>query len=98
MTALEKALTEFRSVEHTAQGKSVLHSLDPRAKTIVTVVYIATVLSISLDSLPALLLFWIFPIIASAMGGIGYGEVMHKSLYTLPLIAFIGIFNPMPEL
>ena len=29
------------------------------------------------------------------MGGIGYGEVMHKSLYTLPLIAFIGIFNPM---
>lgn len=95
MTALEKALTEFRSVERTAQGSSKLHSLDPRAKTVVTIVYIATVLSISLDSLPALLIFWVFPIIASAMGGIGYGEVMRKSLYTLPLIAFIGIFNPM---
>ena len=95
MTALEKALTELHSVEYTARGESLLHSLDPRAKTLGAVIYIATVLSVSLDSLPTLLLLWIFPIIASTLGGISYGTVFRKSLYTLPFIIFIGIFNPI---
>lgn len=97
MTALEKALTEFKEVEHASRGESVLHSLDARAKTIAVMLYIIAVLSVSLDSLQGIVLFWVFPIIACAMGGIGYGEVMKKSLYTLPFIAFIGIFNPIFE-
>lgn len=97
MTALEKALTEFKEVEHASRGESVLHSLDARAKTVVVILYIIAVLSVSLDSLQGIVLFWVFPIIACAMGGIGYGEVMKKSLYTLPFIAFIGIFNPIFE-
>ena len=95
MTALEKALTEFKEVEHASRGESVLHSLDARAKTLAVVIYIVMVLSVSLDSLQGIVLFWVFPIIACAMGGIGYGEVLKKSLYTLPFIAFIGIFNPI---
>ncbi len=95
MTALEKALTEFKQVERSACSTSVLHSLDPRAKTLVVLIYIIAVLSESPDALAGILLFWIFPIIACAMGGIEYGKVMRKSLYTLPFIAFIGVFNPI---
>lgn len=102
MTALEKALTEFKEVEHAAQGKSLLHSVDARAKTVVVFLYIIAVLSVRLDALQGILLFWVFPIVGCAMGGISYGEVLKKSLYTLPFIAFIGIFNPLfqrePEL
>lgn len=93
MTALEKALIEIKAVEHASRGESMLHRLDPRAKTVVTLLYIIAVLSVSLDALQGIVIFWIFPIIACAMGGLSYGEVFRKSLYTLPFIAFIGIFN-----
>lgn len=33
MTALEKALIEIKAVEHASRGESMLHRLDPRAKT-----------------------------------------------------------------
>lgn len=95
MTALEKALSEFNEVEHASRGGSLLHRLDARGKTIVTLIYIIAVLSVSLDAFQGIVIFWIFPIIACAMGGISYGEVFRKSLYTLPFIAFIGIFNPV---
>lgn len=95
MTALEKALIEIKAVEHASRGESMLHRLDPRAKTVVTLLYIIAVLSVSLDALQGIVIFWIFPIIACAMGGLSYGEVFRKSLYTLPFIAFIGIFNPI---
>ncbi len=74
---------------------SRMHSIDPRAKLIVTVIYIVAVLSFSLDSPAGIILFWVFPIIVSAMSGISYNAVFVKSLYTLPFIMFIGIFNPI---
>jgi len=74
---------------------SRMHSIDPRAKLIVTVIYIVVVLSFALDSPAGIILFWVFPIIVSAMSGISYNAVFVKSLYTLPFIMFIGIFNPI---
>ena len=95
MGALEKALTELNEVERMACTGSRMHSIDPRAKLIVTVIYIVAVLSFSLDSPAGIILFWVFPIIVSAMSRISYNAVFVKSLYTLPFIMFIGIFNPI---
>ena len=95
MGALEKALTELNEVERMACTGSRMHSIDPRAKLIVTVIYIVVVLSFALDSPAGIILFWMFPIIVSAMSGISYNAVFVKSLYTLPFIMFIGIFNPI---
>ena len=61
MTALEKALIEIKAVEHASRGESMLHRLDPRAKTVVTLLYIIAVLSVSLDALQGIVIFWIFP-------------------------------------
>ncbi len=95
MGALEKALVEIREVEHASRKVSCVHSLDPRVKTIVAILYIIAVLSVSLASLQGILLFWIFPIIGSAIAGVRYGELFRKSLYALPFILFIGVFNPV---
>ena len=71
MGALEKALTELNEVERMACTGSRMHSIDPRAKLIVTVIYIVVVLSFALDSPAGIILFWVFPIIVSAIHGRG---------------------------
>ena len=95
MTAIERALYELTEIDSYASGESLMHSLDPRCKTIVVVFYIVAVLSFSLTSLTGIIFMWIFPILFSAMAGISYNTVFRKSLFVLPFILFIGIFNPI---
>ena len=50
-------------------------------------------LSVPLCRLPELLLFFVFPIVACAMGGLSYGTIFRRSLVVLPFVVFIGVFN-----
>lgn len=95
MTAIERALYELNEIDGYAAGESFMHRLDARSKSIVTILYIVAVLSFRLDSLTGILFMWIFPILFSALGGISYNRVFLKSLFVLPLILFIGMFNPI---
>lgn len=61
---------------------------------IVTVVYLICVLSVPLYQPQRLIWFAAYPIVASEMEGVGYGRIFLKSLWILPLVIFIGIFNP----
>ena len=73
--------------------QSPLHRTDARSKLLVTVVFLVTMLSVPLCRLPELLLFFVFPIVACAMGGLSYGTIFRRSLVVLPFVAFIGVFN-----
>ena len=73
--------------------QSPLHRTDTRAKLLVTLVFLLTMLSVPLVRLPNLLLFFVFPIITCAMGNMSYGTVFRRSLIVLPFVAFIGVFN-----
>lgn len=95
MTAIERALTELREVDNVSRLDGFMHSLDPRVKIVVTVLYIGVVMSFSLESLSGILLFAIYPIIVATMCGISYGSVLRKSLFVLPFIIFVGMFNPI---
>lgn len=95
MSKLEKAIYELNCMEHASEQKSPIHTLDPRAKLLVTLLFLVFVLSLSLEDLSGLILFLIYPIITCAMAGISYGAVFKRSLIVLPFIIFIGIFNPM---
>lgn len=80
-------------MERTARMQSPLHRTDARSKLLVTVVFLVTMLSVPLCRLPELLLFFVFPIVACAMGGLSYGTIFRRSLVVLPFVAFIGVFN-----
>ena len=95
MRGISRAIYSLNEVETISTGQSFMHRLDPRAKITVTVVYIAVVLSYRLHSISGILFMWVFPIILSALSGINYNRVFVKSLYTLPFIMFVGIFNPI---
>lgn len=95
MTSLERALTEMKEAERCSSSGGRLHRLDPRAKVVVTLLYVGMVLSFSLDSVAGLLLFGVFPIFGSALAGIDFSRVFRRSLLVLPFIVLIGAFNPM---
>ena len=80
-------------MERTARMQSPLHRTDARSKLLVTVVFLVTMLSVPLCRLPELLLFFVFPIVTCAMGGLSYGTIFRRSLVVLPFVVFIGVFN-----
>lgn len=95
MTHLERALTQLNEMEALATADSPVHRISARSKLLVTLLYLVTVLSFSLHALAGILLFALYPIVGSAMSGISYSRILVKSLYVLPLIAIIGLFNPL---
>ena len=90
---LQHVLCALDAMERTARMQSPLHRTDARSKLLVTVVFLVTMLSVPLCRLPELLLFFVFPIGACAMGGLSYGTIFRRSLVVLPFVVFIGVFN-----
>lgn len=95
MSKLEKAIDELNRMEHTAAQCSPLHTLDARAKLLVTFLFLLMVLSLPLTNLSTLILFIVYPVVSCSMAGLRYGTVFKRSLIVLPFILFIGIFNPL---
>lgn len=90
---LAYVLAELDALEQRAQGQSPLHGIDARAKLLVTLAFLVTMLSVPLTHLSELLLYFLFPIIAAAAGGLRYASLFRRSLFVVPLVALIGVFN-----
>lgn len=90
---LAYVLAELDALERSAQGHSPLHRIDARAKLIATLAYLLAMLSVPLTHLSELMLYFLFPIVAAAAGGLRYGTLLRRSLVVVPLVAFIGVFN-----
>lgn len=90
---LAYVLCELEAMERTAHRQSPLHCLDARAKLIVTAVFLVTMLSVPLYRLSEILLYFVFPIVTAARGGLNYLPIFRRSLIVLPFVAFIGVFN-----
>ena len=82
-------------MERASVRSSSLHALDARAKLLVTLLFLVCVLSLPAADLAGVILYLVYPIISSAVAGIGYGTVFRRSLLVLPFVLFIGIFNPI---
>lgn len=96
MGSIDKALLTLNEVERTSsRSTSSVSRLDARAKLTVTIAYLLAVLSFPLDNLGGIIIFALYPLIGCTMADVSYGRVFKLSLYTLPFIAFIGIFNPI---
>ena len=67
--------------------------IDLRARAIVSLIYLITMLSVPINRLSELLIFAAFPIITAAQTGVRYGRIARQSLIALPFVAVIGVFN-----
>ena len=94
-TRLEKAITILNARQVKPENESHIGDIDVRALLIVTVVYLVAMLSIPLQRTDAIIWFAVYPIISSPLAHIPYERLFRNSLYVLPLLVFIGIFNPL---
>jgi cobalt/nickel transport system permease protein len=78
-----------------AYGSSVIHRLDPRAKLITTVVFIAVVISFNKYAVFALVPFCLYPVALAAVSGVSSRYLFRKVLLVLPVAAMIALGNPL---
>lgn len=95
MTSIHSASLDIAYLDRLALGDTPLHRLDPRAKVLVTIIFIVSVVSFGRYEVSALVPFALFPAIMMARGGIPFRVVLRKALFVLPFALAIGIFNPL---
>lgn len=94
MASIDKALPEFAYLEILATRETPIHRLDPRAKLLATLVFVAMVVSFDRYAISALVPFFLFPLVLVARGGLPAGFLLRKTLLALPFALLVGLFNP----
>jgi cobalt/nickel transport system permease protein len=86
---------DFKNLDQLAAGDTIIHLLDPRAKVMVTVFFIITVISFGRYELTALLPFFIFPVVLIALGNLPPYDIAKRVAIVIPFAVMVGIFNPL---
>lgn len=74
---------------------TAVHRVDPRAKIIATVVFLAAVVSFGKYEISQMVPFIIYPVYLISAGSIPAGYILRKVMYVSPFALMIGIFNPL---
>ncbi len=90
MTKLEKAYLAVNNIDRIRRRTDSSPVI-----LLVTIIYLIAVLSVPVDRPQGIVWLAAYPVIASEMQGIGYGKVFVKSIWILPLLVIIGVFNPI---
>lgn len=95
MTSIDNAILDLKRLDLLANGDSAVHRLDGRAKVLVTLVFIVSVVSFDKYELAALAPFIIFPVIMIARAGLPPLFIAKKIALLCPFVLVVGIFNPV---
>ena len=93
MSKLEQAIITLQDMQSVRIEAG--RTISPVCGLIVTVAYLVAMLSVSVDRVGILLWFAVYPILAAPWLGMSFTSVFIRSLYALPFIIFIGVFNPV---
>ncbi len=92
---LDTALHEIRRLDDLAALDTPLHRLDARAKVLVTLFFLVSMLSLGRYEVSRLLPFAAFPLILAVQGGVPLSLLLRRAALALPFVVFVGIFNPL---
>jgi cobalt/nickel transport system permease protein len=90
----DAGLFDLGRLDRLATQESPIHSLDPRAKLVTTLVFLVCVVSFGKYEVSALLPFFVFPVVLATLGGLPLGYLARRVLTVAPFAFFVGIFNP----
>lgn len=94
MDEITRAHVELREMDALAQGNSPVHRLHPLSKLLVTVFYIATVVSFPKYDFSALAVMVLYPVVLFQAAGITLGLCFYRLRIVLPLVYAVGLVNP----
>jgi len=95
MSRLEEGLYDLGRLDRLAFLDTPIHTLDPRAKVITSLVFIVCVVSFDKYDVLPMLPFVIYPIVLAAEGDLPLGFLMRKLVAVAPFAVLVGIFNPL---
>lgn len=90
----KSASGQMRQIELLAEKDSWLNRIHPLCKFLVTMLYIVLVVSVHRYDLNGLLGMCVYPIVLFVLGEISVTEGLYRLRIVLPMVCFIGIFNP----
>ena len=94
MDEITRAHGELREMDALAQGNSPVHRLHPLSKLLVTVFYIAIVVSFPKYDFSALAVMVLYPVVLFQAAGISIGLCFYRLRIVLPLVCAVGLVNP----
>ncbi|MCR5054184.1 MAG: cobalt ECF transporter T component CbiQ [Lachnospiraceae bacterium] len=95
MSHIEKNIRELKRLQDIQQLPGWMNSLHPLGKLLVCVIYIITVASVNKYDIVHLILMAVFPVFAFIVGELSIKDGLYRMRMILPLVAFVGIFNPL---
>lgn len=95
MAKMTDALFEVHELEEMAARKLEINRVHPLVKLMVTLVFMVTVVSFQKYDLPGLVPFLLYPFVVLKLADIKMAACFRKIRGILPLILFLGIFNPL---
>ena len=94
MNQIESNLKELHRLQNLQQRSHWMNSLHPLGKLLVCVLYILVVASFDKYDLDRLILMAVFPVFGFVVGELSIKEGLYRMRLILPLVLFVGIFNP----
>ncbi|KAB0671040.1 cobalt ECF transporter T component CbiQ [Oryzomonas sagensis] len=95
MCSIDGTLLDFKNLDRLAAGDTGIHRLDPRAKVVVTLVFVVCVVSCGKYELAALLPFFLFPVFMVTLADIPALYLAKKIAVIIPFAVMVGMFNPL---
>lgn len=96
MSSISQSIFSLHYLEElSSEKKTVIHSINSGVKLLITLLYLAAVLSIGIYDLFRLLPFVIYPVVVFALGEIPVGNMFKRLIPVLPFVVAVGIFNPI---
>lgn len=88
---------EIGRMDELGRMDTPLHRVDARAKAVVTLAFIAVVMSFPVHEVSALTPFLLFPVTLIALGRIPSRQILKKILIAAPFALVVGMFNPFMD-
>ncbi|MBF0468687.1 MAG: cobalt ECF transporter T component CbiQ [Desulfamplus sp.] len=97
MANLHNNLFDIFYMDTLAAGDTWLHRLDPRAKVLTTLIFVATVVSCGKYEVSMLIPFILYPVFMVTLANLPILYIIKKMALLMPFAFFIGIFNPLMD-
>lgn len=95
MSGIEHGLYQLGWLDQFSQRTSPVHRIDPRAKVVVTLVFLVCVVSFGKYDILGLLPFVLFPVVMMTDSGMPAIELGRRLAIAAPFAIVVGIFNPL---
>ncbi|WP_029231969.1 cobalt ECF transporter T component CbiQ [Butyrivibrio sp. VCB2006] len=94
MNSIEKNIGELNKIQNLQQRSHWMNDLHPLGKLLLSILYIFTVVSFDKYALVPLFVMSVYPIFGFIVGELSFKEGLYRMRLILPLVLFVGIFNP----